>query len=711
MTGSDRSADYWLGDWRVRVDRHELSRGDEVRRVQPRLIAVLGCLVRAEGRTVSRDELLATVWQRRMVNDEVLSRAIADLRRALDDDARQAALIETVPKLGYRLCVPVRPVEEVIETSVDDGEASAPDGARVSSPGTRSLGWSRRSRMLVLASSLLVLVLVLVWWRWPAQSFEVAPPLLAPGDLVHARPLAGHADLNLTPRFSRRGDLYAFSSVAAEGDGARIQIRSRDGRVNATVGNDGEWDLCPLFSSDGGDLIWTRHDPGRCRLMRVAIAGGVQQELGRCATPLQSCPDLSADGERLLYSADGWNGLAELHLPTAAVREVTRLDAGAITDADPRYGPDGCYIAFLRGRSSDRELMLLDVASAQARRIELPLARIYGLTWLDPRHVVLATDSEGTRALVSVAIDDGRRVLLGAPGARRPDRADDGALIWEVANYQAHLWQLDADGGETMLTRHRRSDGHPVLSPDGRRVAFQSNREGPDAVWLLDLDTGEQQRLPLPSDTLWLYPAWLPHSDGLLLIGQSGGVSAAWRFRMDAAAPELIDAIPANAHEIQIAADGALWFLHDGDGPRRLWRLPAGSRTAELIVDGAVAAFRPHRDGIYFQRPESDALWRCDTDASACRDAGMRLGSSLPGTWALSDAALFHQRPQPDGGVRIMRRWLKEGAIDETMPWSMPSLLPRGLAVTPDGATAYVARALLRDVELAWLPPPERPLR
>lgn len=708
MTDSDRSADYRVGDWQVRVDRHELCRGDEIRRVQPRLIALLGCLARAEGRTVSRDELLATVWQRRMVNDEVLSRAIADLRRALDDDARQAALIETVPKLGYRLCVPVRAMTDVGVTAADAGAAVA----RAPVPPSPTMARPAVSPWRALVRILLPLVVVALWWRWLAPVSSDAGPSLSPGDLVHARPLAGNADHSLTPRFSRRGGLYAFSSVAADGDGAAIRIRSRDGRVDAAIGNDGEWDLCPLFSDDGSDLIWTRHDTGRCRLMRVAIAGGAQQELGRCATPLHSCPDLSADGERLLYSAEAWVGLAELHLATGTVREVTRLDTGTSTDADPRYAPGDRHIAFLRGRSSDRELMLLDTASARLRRIELPPARIYGLTWLDAGHVVLATDSEGTRALVSVAIAGGERVLLGAPGARRPDRAEDGALIWEVANYQAHLWRLDAEGGETELTRHRRSDGHPVLSPDGRRLAFQSNREGPDAVWMLDLDSGEQRRLPLPGDTLWLYPAWLPDSDGLLLIGHSGGVGAAWRYRFGNAAPERIDAIPDGVHEVQMAADGALWFLLDDDsGPRRLWRLPVASDTAAVIVDGAVASFRPHGDGVYLQHPESDALWRCDIAATACLDTGIRLGSSQPGTWSLSDDALFHQQPRPDGGVRIMRRHLFGDAVDEAMPWTMPSLLPRGLMVTADGAVAYLARATLRDVELAWLPPPAARLR
>lgn len=708
MTDREKSSDYWLGDWLVCVDRHKLCRGEDVRSIQPRLMALLDRLAQAGGRTVSRDELLATVWQRRMVNDEVLSRAIADLRRALDDDARQATLIETVPKLGYRLCAPIRPVHDLPVMAADGAAVRAREPMPAATSADRPFAWQPRVLLLVLVLTLLALSI----WLLQRPSPQEGVDSLSPGDLVHARPLSTRTDRSLTPRFSRRGGLYAFSSVAASGDRAVIQIRSRDGRVDATVANDGEWDLCPLFSDDGSDVLWTRHDSGRCRLMRVAIAGGEQQELAACAASPQSCPDLSPDGERLLYSADAWIGLAEMHLVSGEVREITRLDAGAGTDADPRYSPDGRHLAFLRGRSTNRELMLLAVDSTQPRRIDLPPARLYGLAWLDAAHVALATDSEGSRALVSVAISDGRRTLLGAPGARRLDRAEDGALIWEVARYQAHLWRLGSAGDESELTRHRRSDGHPVLSPDGHHLAFQSNREGPDAVWLLNLISGEQQRLPLSGDTLWLYPAWLPQSDGLLLIGQAAGVNTAWHYRFGSAAPTRLDGIPEGVHEIQMAADGALWFLLDAtNGPRRLWRLPDASHTAELVFDKAVAAFRPHRYGVYLQLPESDALWRCEADASTCGDSGLRTGSPLQGTWALSDEALFHQRPQPNGGVRIMRRWLEGGAADEAMPWTMPSLLPRGLTVTPDGTTAFVARATLQEVELAWLPPPAARLR
>jgi DNA-binding winged helix-turn-helix (wHTH) protein/Tol biopolymer transport system component len=732
MSDTAQPADYRVGDWWVRVDRHELCRGDETRRVQPRLMALLGCLAAAGGRTVSRDELLEKVWARRMVNDEVLSRAVANLRRALDDDARQPVLIETVPKLGYRLCVPALPVDPIEGTLGADSESglltSAPAVATAApafetatrtasetAPATSMATASHLPRspvVIILIAALVGLLAMAAWWRWPDAAPDTGMPLLTPGDLVHARPLASAGTHNLTPRFSRRGGLYAYSAVSDSDGSATLRIRSRDGRVDAAIDSDGHRDVCPVFTDDGSELIWTRHGDDGCRIMRAALTGGEPLALATCAADAYSCPDLSPDGQRLIYSAAEWTGLAEVHLGTGDIREITRVDTGRSNDTDARFAADGRRIAFLRGRSSDRQPMMLDLDSGEPYVVSFPDARVYGLTWLDDGHLLLATDSEGPRALVSVALVDGQRILLGAPGARRPDRAADGAVIWEVARYQAHLWQLGQDGTEVELTSHKRSDGHPMLSPDGSRLVMQSNREGPDSIWLIDLATGAEQRLPLPSDTLWLYPSWLPDGSGLLMIGQAAGASQAWRYRFGSAAPERIEGIGDDVHEVQAASDGSLWFLRDDDrGQRRLWRLPSASDTAVAVSRHAVAAYRVHHAAAYMQQPDSDVVWQCRADTDDCIDTGIRLGTVAAGAWTVSDAALFHQQVAPEGGVRIMRRALQPGSVDEPTGWTMPTVLSRGLAVSADGRTAFVARASLRDVELAWLPPPQTRLR
>lgn len=70
--------------------------------LEPRTFDLLLTLSERPGLTVSRDHLIETVWGDVRGADETLVPAVAELRRALGDDARAPRFIETVPDLGYR---------------------------------------------------------------------------------------------------------------------------------------------------------------------------------------------------------------------------------------------------------------------------------------------------------------------------------------------------------------------------------------------------------------------------------------------------------------------------------------------------------------------------------------------------------------------------------------------------------------------------------
>nr|WP_238346342.1 tetratricopeptide repeat protein [Luteimonas saliphila] len=70
--------------------------------VEPKAFAVLLALLRRPGELVARDDLLDQVWGHRHVTPGVLTRAIAQLRAALDDDPQHPRYIQTRHALGYR---------------------------------------------------------------------------------------------------------------------------------------------------------------------------------------------------------------------------------------------------------------------------------------------------------------------------------------------------------------------------------------------------------------------------------------------------------------------------------------------------------------------------------------------------------------------------------------------------------------------------------
>ena len=97
-----------VGDWRVDPSLHSISGAAGEVRLEPKVMQVLVGLAEHAGQVVSKERLLQTVWADTFVGDEVLARAISELRRVLGDDSKAPRFIQTIPKGGYRLIAPVR---------------------------------------------------------------------------------------------------------------------------------------------------------------------------------------------------------------------------------------------------------------------------------------------------------------------------------------------------------------------------------------------------------------------------------------------------------------------------------------------------------------------------------------------------------------------------------------------------------------------------
>lgn len=93
-------------------------------------------LARAQGRVVSKDEIIEAVWEGRFIADATLTRSIADLRRALGDGRRRRQYIETIAKRGYRLVAAVGDIEHLVGSANVLGVATERGPA---SPNTPSL--------------------------------------------------------------------------------------------------------------------------------------------------------------------------------------------------------------------------------------------------------------------------------------------------------------------------------------------------------------------------------------------------------------------------------------------------------------------------------------------------------------------------------------------------------------------------------------------
>ena len=107
--------DFRLGSWLVQPNLNTVSCNGTTTRLEPKVMEVLVCLAKHAGDPLPKERLLQAVWPDTSVSDDVLSRSISELRRVFGDDARQARVIQTISKRGYRLVAPVVAVNQTAD--------------------------------------------------------------------------------------------------------------------------------------------------------------------------------------------------------------------------------------------------------------------------------------------------------------------------------------------------------------------------------------------------------------------------------------------------------------------------------------------------------------------------------------------------------------------------------------------------------------------
>ena len=89
-------------DFEIDIARQELRRSGEIVHIEPQVFDLLVHLIRNRDRIVSKDELIDTIWQGRIISEATLSSRISAARRALDESGNDQSLIRTLHKRGFR---------------------------------------------------------------------------------------------------------------------------------------------------------------------------------------------------------------------------------------------------------------------------------------------------------------------------------------------------------------------------------------------------------------------------------------------------------------------------------------------------------------------------------------------------------------------------------------------------------------------------------
>jgi TolB-like protein/DNA-binding winged helix-turn-helix (wHTH) protein len=155
-----------IGDWVVTPALNQLERDGRALKIEPRSMELLVCLAQHARDVVSTDQLIAEVWNGRVIEESGVYKQINLLRTALGDEAQRPKFIETIPKRGYRL---IAPVEH--DGGISGATSAAPETPTSSQPPERPSALSHPYR---LAAGLFIVVAVVAaaWQLKPIARSE-----------------------------------------------------------------------------------------------------------------------------------------------------------------------------------------------------------------------------------------------------------------------------------------------------------------------------------------------------------------------------------------------------------------------------------------------------------------------------------------------------------------------------------------------------------
>ncbi|MGD8489524.1 MAG: hypothetical protein PVI68_10950 [Anaerolineae bacterium] len=277
------------------------------------------------------------------------------------------------------------------------------------------------------------------------------------------------------------------------------------------------WDMLWLKVTIGGQVIAFTSDreDGEGDIYIMNADGSNPQRLTDDPA-YDAWPTWSPDGSQIAFMSTR-SGNPDIYIMNADGSNVRQLTDHPANDIWPEWSPNGRRIAFPSRRDGNFEIYVIDADGTKLQRLTNTPGHEDFPAWSPDGTQLVYTRSEGDGGTFVMTLVDG----TAAAGAERrlldfvafePAWSPDGTRIAFGSDHEGFraIYVMDADGGNLQkLSNTRAGENCPTWSPDGTRIAFASWRDGDGEIYVMDADGSNLQEL---TDNRFEdeFPAWRP---------------------------------------------------------------------------------------------------------------------------------------------------------------------------------------------------------
>ena len=495
----------------------------------------------------------------------------------------------------------------------EGGEQEAPEDPVASE---RAATWRLPRLVWALALVGVLVIAGFVFWRLAATDSARQRPL----NIV---PLTSYPGAEHYPSFSPDGSRVAFSWDGEKQDNFDIYSLPVAGGTPFRLTSDPATETSPAWSPDGRWIAFIRYLPkGKAGIFLTTPVGRVERQLTEVFPPARR---VGFYGHFLSWSPDSrWIATADRVSPEMPFGLVlVSIETGSKqvltsgNDISPAFSPDGHSLAFVRILSfAVSELYLLALADDLKPKGE-PIRQTYenrmttSPVWSpDAAEILFASGDVWVSRLYRTARSGhgtAREVeFVGEAGpilaVSRAPHGKGYRLVYERELFDSNIWRvrMSTDGSvapPACLISSTRVDFNPQISPDGKKITFESNRSGSTEIWACDRDGLDAVQLTSFGGPLTGAVRWSPDSERLAFNSRLNGQSDIYLINARGGNPERLTHEPSNEDLPSWSRDGRWIYFHsDRGGASQIWRMKAdGSSILRITRNGGACGVGLHR--------------------------------------------------------------------------------------------------------------------